>query len=315
MAFLTRGSSVRRSSFDVIRSHRRSRRLDLAGRPIRALARGQGARTDPWPPLRLGRVRGRAHVRRRDLQADRAYRASASGRPNCWISRSPISVAEIDEACKDDLRQERPGRLLYSPDRLARLRAAWASRPRHTKIHVAIAAWEWPSYFKPEEKAKGIRLTWAKCKRPSPDTAPVDAKAAGLYMICTLSKHAAEREGYADAMMLDWRGYVAEATGANMFFVKGRRDPHAEARLLPRRHHPPDRDRARPRRGLRGDRARTSGPRSWPTSTECFITGTAAEVTPVARDRRVPLHAGRGGAGPDGALRRLVRRQPLEAAA
>jgi branched-chain amino acid aminotransferase len=87
-------------------------------------------------------------------------------------------------------------------------------------IHVAIAVWEWPSYFKPEEKAKGIELTWAKYKRPSPETAPTASKAAGLYMICTLSKHAAEREGYADALMLDWRGYIAEATGANIFLVR-----------------------------------------------------------------------------------------------
>jgi branched-chain amino acid aminotransferase len=80
---------------------------------------------------------------------------------------------------------------------------------QNTRINVAVAAWEWPSYFDPEQKKKGIRLAWAKYKRPSPETAPTDAKATGLYMICTLSKHAAERDGYADAMMLDWRGYIA----------------------------------------------------------------------------------------------------------
>ena len=150
----------------------------------------------------------------------------------------PFTVAQIDEACKATCAKNGLDDCYVRP-------IAWRGSERsgvsaqHTKIHVAIAVWEWPSYFKPEEKAKGIRLTWAKYKRPSPETAPTASKAAGLYMICTLSKHAAEREGYADAMMLDWRGYVAEATGANVFFVARRGDPHADAGLLPRRHHPP----------------------------------------------------------------------------
>ena len=91
---------------------------------------------------------------------------------------------------------------------------------QNTKIHVAIACWPWPSYFSPEEKLKGIRLDIARWRRPAADTEPVHAKAAGLYMICTISKHEAEAKGYADAMMLDYRGLVAEATGANIFFVK-----------------------------------------------------------------------------------------------
>lgn len=86
-------------------------------------------------------------------------------------------------------------------------------------IHVAVAAWQWPSMFKPEIKEKGIRLKWAPYKRPSPETEPVHAKAAGLYMICTISKHDAEKHGYQDALMLDYRGYLAEATGANLFLV------------------------------------------------------------------------------------------------
>lgn len=90
---------------------------------------------------------------------------------------------------------------------------------QHNKIHVAIAAWSWPSMFKPEIKEKGIRLQWAKYKRPSPETAPTASKAAGLYMICTVSKHAAEAAGFHDALMLDYRGYLAEATGANLFLV------------------------------------------------------------------------------------------------
>ena len=87
---------------------------------------------------------------------------------------------------------------------------------RNNKVHVAIAAWVWPSYFSVEEKLKGIRLEWSKWKRPSPETIPSSAKAAGLYMICTLSKDHAMANGFADALMLDYRGYVAEATGANV---------------------------------------------------------------------------------------------------
>jgi len=88
-------------------------------------------------------------------------------------------------------------------------------------IHAAIAIWQWPSYFSPEARMKGLRLEISDWRRPAPDTAPVHAKAAGLYMICTLSKHAAEARGYDDALMFDYRGQVAEATGANIFFVKG----------------------------------------------------------------------------------------------
>jgi branched-chain amino acid aminotransferase len=88
------------------------------------------------------------------------------------------------------------------------------------KIHVAMACWLWPSYFSPEAKLKGLRLAIADWKRPSPETAPTSSKAAGLYMICTLSKHKAEQAGFDDALMFDYRGQVAEATGANVFFVK-----------------------------------------------------------------------------------------------
>ena len=88
-----------------------------------------------------------------------------------------------------------------------------------TKIHLALAAWEWPAYFSPEARARGIRMKWANWARPAPHTAPTDAKAAGLYMICTLSKHMAEGEGFDDALMLDWRGQLAEGTGANIFLV------------------------------------------------------------------------------------------------
>jgi branched-chain amino acid aminotransferase len=89
-----------------------------------------------------------------------------------------------------------------------------------SKIHLSIAGWDWPSYFTPEAKLKGLRLDIARWRRPAPYTAPTASKAAGLYMICTISKHEAEAKGYNDALMFDWRGQVAEATGANIFFVK-----------------------------------------------------------------------------------------------
>ena len=91
---------------------------------------------------------------------------------------------------------------------------------QQNKIHVAIACWPWPPYYSEEARKAGLKLKFARYKRPSPETAPTASKAAGLYMICTISKHAAEAKGYADAMMLDYRGRVAEATGANIFFVK-----------------------------------------------------------------------------------------------
>jgi branched-chain amino acid aminotransferase, group I len=152
---------------------------------------------------------------------------------------------------------------------------------QQTKTHVAIAAWQWPSYFDPETKMKGIRLALADWKRPAPDTAPTQAKAAGLYMICTMSKHAAEAKGYADAMMLDYRGYVAEATGANIFFVKDGTlyTPPPECFLngitrqsviaLAKLRQIPVVERL----------IRTEELSSF---SECFLTGSAAEVTPVS---------------------------------
>jgi branched-chain amino acid aminotransferase len=148
-------------------------------------------------------------------------------------------------------------------------------------IHVAIAVWQWPSYFDPATKLKGIRLTISDWRRPAPDTAPTKAKAAGLYMICTLSKHAAEAQGYADAMMFDYRGLVAEATGANIFFVKdgALHTPVPDCFLdgitrksviaLARARQIPVHERQ-----IKGDEL--------DGFSECFLTGTAAEVTPVS---------------------------------
>lgn len=145
-------------------------------------------------------------------------------------------------------------------------------------IHLAIAMWEWGSYF--ADKMKGIRVTMSKWKRPSPETIPSAAKAAGLYMICTMSKHAAEKEGYADALMLDYRGYVSELTGANVFLIKDGvvHTPIADCFL----------DGITRRTVI--DLAKARGyevverhimPEELSDFSECFITGTAAEVTPV----------------------------------
>ena len=164
------------------------------------------------------RVRGRARLWRRNLQVHRAFRAPAGNRPKSSISRSPIRVAEIDAAKRWCSKRTARGRLCAA-DRLARQEMMGVSAQNNT-IHLAIASWQWPSYFDPAQKLKGIRLDIAEYRRPDPRTAPALAKAAGLYMICTISKHRAERKGYADALMLDWQGRVAECTGANIFFVE-----------------------------------------------------------------------------------------------
>jgi branched-chain amino acid aminotransferase len=151
---------------------------------------------------------------------------------------------------------------------------------QQTKIHMAIATWEWPAYFTPEARLKGIRLTFAKWARPAPNTAPTASQAAGLYMFCTMSKHAAEAAGYDDALMLDWRGQIAESTGANVFLV-------IDGEL-----HTPTPDcfldgitrqtviglaRARQLKVVE----RAIMPEELAKAQEVFLTGTAAEVTPV----------------------------------
>jgi len=152
---------------------------------------------------------------------------------------------------------------------------------QHNKIHLAIATWEWPSYFDPAQRLKGIRLDMAEYRRPDPATIPCKSKAAGLYMICTISKHKAERKGYADALMLDYRGQVAECTGANIFFVKdgALHTPTPDCFLdgITRR---TVIDLAK-RRGIEVVE-RTILPNELEGFSECFITGTAAEVTPVS---------------------------------
>ena len=151
---------------------------------------------------------------------------------------------------------------------------------QHNTIHLAIAAWDWPSYFDPAQRMKGIRLDMADYRRPDPATAPCRSKAAGLYMICTISKHKAERRGYADALMLDWQGRVAECTGANVFFVKDGaiHTPIADCFLSGLTRETAI-ELAR-RRGVEVVERRIL-PDELASFSECFITGTAAEITPV----------------------------------
>lgn len=131
----------------------------------------------------------------------------------------PFSFDEIDAACNEVCAKNGFTDAYLRPVAFRGSEQIGVSAPL-CKIHVAIACWDWPSYFAPEEKARGIRMMHATWRRPHPSSAPFAAKAAGLYMICTLQKEAAERAGYADALMLDTEGFVAEATGANIFFIK-----------------------------------------------------------------------------------------------
>ena len=191
----------------------------------------------------------------------------------------PYSVDEIDAACRDVVRANKLVDGYVRP-------LAWRGSEQMgvsaqaTKINLGIAAWDWGSYFAPAARAKGLRLAIAQYRRPDPRTAPTKSKATGLYMICTIEKHRAERQGYADALMLDWRGQIAEATGANIFFVKDGvlHTPLPDCFLdgITRR---TVIELAR-KRGLEVVE-RAIMPEEMTGFSECFITGTAAEVTPV----------------------------------
>lgn len=192
----------------------------------------------------------------------------------------PYSVAEIDQAAYDVLEANNLKDAYLRP-------VAWRGpeqmgvSAQATKVHVAVAAWEWPSYFTPESRMKGLRLNISKWKRPSPECAPTASKAAGLYMICTLSKHAAEAEGYDDSLMLDYRGQVAEATGANIFFYKDGKlhTPTPDCFL--------DGITRRTAIGLAKKHGvevieRPIMPEEMEGFEQAFLTGTAAEVTPLS---------------------------------
>jgi len=192
----------------------------------------------------------------------------------------PYTVAEIDAAKRLVLEKNGMTNAYLRPV-ACRGSEMMGVAAQDNKIHLAIAAWEWPSYFDPAQKMKGIRIDMAEYRRPDPATAPSTAKAAGLYMICTISKHKAERKGYADALMLDWQGRVAECTGANVFFIRDGvvHTPIADCFLdgITRK----TVIELAKRRGF-GVEERRILPEELSSFNECFITGTAAEVTPVS---------------------------------
>jgi branched-chain amino acid aminotransferase len=192
----------------------------------------------------------------------------------------PYSVEEIDAACRQVLEANNLEDAYMRP-------VAWRGSEQmgvsaqKAKIHLAITAWVWGAYFGEEAIRKGLRLDISKWRRPAPYTAPVESKAAGLYMICTLARHEAQAKGYDDALMFDWRGQVAEATGANAFFIRDGKiytpTPDCFLNGITRR---TVIDLAK-RRGIEViERA------IWPEELESFeqffLTGSAAEVTPVA---------------------------------
>lgn len=192
----------------------------------------------------------------------------------------PYSVAELD-AAKALVVEKNGFQSCYVRPVAWRGSEMMAVAAQHATINVAIATWDWPSMFDMETKMKGIRLDIAEYRRPDPMTAPCHSKAAGLYMICTISKHRAERRGYADAMMLDWQGRVAECTGANIFFTKDGaiHTPIADCFL--------DGITRRTVIGLAKARGievieRRIMPEELESLEECFICGTGAEVTPVS---------------------------------
>jgi len=193
----------------------------------------------------------------------------------------PYTVAELDAAKR--LTVEANGfKSCYVRPVAWRGSEMMAVAAQHATINVAIAVWDWPSMFDVDQKMKGIRLDIAEYRRPDPQTAPCHSKAAGLYMICTISKHRAEKKGYADALMLDWQGRVAECTGANVFFGKdgALHTPIADCFL--------DGITRRTVIGLAKQRGievieRRIMPDELASLQECFICGTGAEVTPVSQ--------------------------------
>ena len=194
----------------------------------------------------------------------------------------PYSQKEINDACKNIVNIQKVQNGYVRPV-IWRGSEMMAISAQKNKIHVAIATWEWGSYFDPKLKLQGIKLNISSWRRPNPNSIPWDTKASGLYMICTLSKHEAEKQGYTDSLMLDHEGNIAEATGANIFFKDSKGDLHTPV----------------PDSFLDGITRRTVieiaksknikvierkiSPNELKDFVGCFLTGTAAEVTPVSK--------------------------------
>ena len=193
----------------------------------------------------------------------------------------PYTEIEINDACNKIITAQKVENGYVRPT-IWRGSEMMAISAQKTKIHVAIATWEWGSYFDPKLKVEGIKLNISSWRRPAPNTIPWDTKASGLYMICTLSKHEAERQGYADSLMLDHEGNVAEATGANVFFKDKNNELHTPI---------PDSFLDGITRRTVIDIAKSKNikvherkinPTELSNFVGCFLTGTAAEVTPVS---------------------------------
>jgi len=194
----------------------------------------------------------------------------------------PFTQSEINKACKNivNIQKVKNG---YVRPVIWRGSEMMAISAQKNKTHVAIATWEWGSYFDPKLKIEGIKLNISKWRRPAPNTIPWDTKAAGLYMICTLSKHEAEAEGYTDSLMLDFEGNIAEATGANIFFKSKDGQLHTPI---------PDSflDGITRRAVIEIAKSknikvnvRKISPSEIKEFVGCFLTGTAAEITPVSQ--------------------------------
>jgi branched-chain amino acid aminotransferase len=194
----------------------------------------------------------------------------------------PYTQTEINNACKKivNIQKVQNG---YVRPLIWRGSEMMAISAQKNKIHVALATWEWGSYFDPKLKLNGIKLNISKWRRPAPNTIPWDTKASGLYMICTLSKHEAEAQGFTDSLMLDYEGNIAEATGANVFFKNKSGELHTPI---------PDSflDGITRREVIKIAKAkginvleRKIKPEEMKDFTGCFLTGTAAEVTPVSQ--------------------------------
>ena len=246
----------------------------------------------PWRDARTHSLSHGLHYASLVFEGERSYGGTIfKSREHTERLRNSCKLLDFDIPYSDDEMEEVKAKVLAENNIVDGYVRAFCWRgsemmaisAQQTKTHVAVAAWQWPSYFDPEVKMKGITLDIADWKRPSPESAPVHAKAAGLYMICTLSKHAAERKGFTDALILDYRGYVAEATGANVFFLMD------DGKI-----HTPTADcflngitrqtviELAQKEGLEVVE-RHIQPEEMANARECFLTGTAAEVTPVSK--------------------------------
>ena len=194
----------------------------------------------------------------------------------------PFTQKIINASCKEIVRVQNVKNGYVRPV-VWRGSEMMAISAQKTKIHVAIATWDWGSYFDPNLKLKGIKLNISKWRRPAPNTIPWDTKASGLYMICTLSKHEAEKDGFTDSLMLDHQDNIAEATGANIFFKNAKGELHTPT---------PDSFLDGITRRSIIDIAKSKNikiverkikPNELSEFTGCFLTGTAAEVTPVSK--------------------------------